>query len=113
MSGGSFGYLYNTIERELYGEMRDIELDEFVVDFAKVVHDLEWFVSSDIDEDDYRETVRNFKKKWFSDSRAERLTLIVDKRIGELRKELLNVIGYKENPSLAVDFPRIPPKKGY
>ena len=45
--------------------MFDAEMDEMVVDFAKVLHDLEWWMSSDSSEEDYRQTVKKFKEKWF------------------------------------------------
>ena len=33
-------------------------------DLVKVLHDLEWWKSCDIDEDDYRKTLNEFKNKW-------------------------------------------------
>ena len=42
MSGGHFNYICYTIEDNLVGEMQDETMNEFVKDFAKLTHDLEW-----------------------------------------------------------------------
>ena len=44
--------------------MEDDELNALLKDFVEVLHDLEWWKSSDIGEDSYRKTVTNFKNKW-------------------------------------------------
>lgn len=92
MSGGSRNYFYYQLEEQA-GEMRDRELDELVRDLAKVMHDLEWWESCDYSEDAYRETVREFKRKWFGGAREEVLRGIVEKSCDELRVELLKMIG--------------------
>lgn len=66
MSGGSFGYMYNEFKEMYAGEMKDKDLDELVADLSQVLHDLEWWQSSDIGEESYRKTVDEFKKKWLS-----------------------------------------------
>ena len=91
MSGGSHDYIYSKIEFELCDQMEDDELNELVADFAKVAHDLEWWKSGDIEEDDYRETVNNFKLKWFgllSHAREVRLFGYATKKLTKLRDEL-------------------------
>lgn len=35
-----------------------------LLDAAKVLHDEEWWISSDICRDDYQKTVTTFSKKW-------------------------------------------------
>lgn len=65
MSGGSYSYMCYRIEYEYVGRMFDDQLDEMMKDLCKVLHDLEWWRSSDFDEDSYRKTVTEFKKKWF------------------------------------------------
>lgn len=47
MSGGHFNYICYTIEDNLVGEMQDETMNEFVKDFAKLTHDLEWWLSAD------------------------------------------------------------------
>lgn len=93
MSGGSYNYKYCEVDDYYVGSMYDAELDEMMKDLIEVLHDVEWWQSDDISEDDYRKTVKAFKDKWFNDDRGERLKPIIDKRINEVRTELLNMIG--------------------
>lgn len=93
MSGGSHNYICYKIEDELVGYMYDRELDDLMKDIAKLAHDLEWFDSSDIGLDTYRETVRKFKEKWFGGDREERLKGYVDDAVSNLREELYSLIG--------------------
>lgn len=65
MSGGSYEYMYSQVENVYVGRMFDDELDEMMKDLVVVLHDLEWWKSDDISEEDYRRTVERFKLKWF------------------------------------------------
>lgn len=65
MSGGSHDYICYKIEEELGEQMEDNEMNDLINDLFKVTHDLEWWKSGDIEESDYRDTVQNFKDKWF------------------------------------------------
>lgn len=96
MSGGSLNYICYTLERECAGELHDDEMNELLMDFVEVLHDLEWWQSGDTSEDDYRETVAKFKKKWFGANREERLKGYVDKRISTIKKELYELLGVGE-----------------
>ena len=71
MSGGSYSYMCYRIEDEYVGRMFDDQLDEMMKDLCKVLHDLEWWRSSDFDEDSYRKTVTEFKKKWFKQTKID------------------------------------------
>ena len=93
MSGGSYSYEFYRVEDEYVGAMYDEELNEMMKDLVEVLHDVEWWQSSDIGEDDYRKTVKAFKDKWFNADRGERLKPIIDRRINEVRTELINMIG--------------------
>lgn len=64
MSGGTFGYLWCTIENIYKNELEDKQLNELLLDFCKVLHDLEWYKSDDISQEDYKQTIKQFKKKW-------------------------------------------------
>ena len=64
MSGGSYDYQYSTFESYYVDKMFDKELNELCKDLIKVLHDVEWWQSDDIGEEDYRKTVQKFKKKW-------------------------------------------------
>ena len=93
MSGGSYNYEYCRVEDEYVGAMHDAELDEMMKDLVEVLHDVEWWQSSDICEDDYRKTVKAFKAKWFDSDRGERLKPIIEREINKIRKELMDMIG--------------------
>lgn len=93
MSGGSYSYEYYRVEEEYVGAMHDAELDEMMKDLVKVLHDVEWWQSCDIGEDDYRKTVKAFKAKWFDSDRGERLKPIIERKINKVRKELMDMIG--------------------
>lgn len=93
MSGGSYSYEFFRVEDEYVGAMYDAELDEMMKDLVEVLHDVEWWQSSDIGEDDYRKTVNAFKAKWFNADRGERLKPIIDRKINEVKKELIDMIG--------------------
>jgi len=69
MSGGSYNYLYSRIKDEYVGDMFDEEIEEMTIDFCQVLHDLEWWQSCDYSEDRYRESLKNFKEKWFKGKR--------------------------------------------
>lgn len=92
MSGGSFNYNFYTIQNEYCGRMEDAELDEMMDDLVELLHDLEWWKSADYGEDDYRETAKKFKDKWFNQERAERLETIIDKKCEALKAELKKII---------------------
>jgi hypothetical protein len=90
-SGGSYDYTYNYLDI-YYHNVYDEELDLMIQDLREVLHDLEWWQSSDIGEEDYRKTLNDFKKKWFG-NRDERLKEIIENKCKELEKYLLNVVG--------------------
>lgn len=72
MSGGHFDYEYCTIENTYCGNMEDRELNDMMVDLVKLLKDLEWYMSGDTSSVEYRESVVEFKRKWFKGDRAER-----------------------------------------
>ena len=96
MSGGSYCYKFCEVDDYYVGAMYDEELNEMMKDLVKVLHDVEWWQSCDIGEDSYRKTVKEFKDKWFNSDRSERLKPIIDRRINEVRTELINMIGGDE-----------------
>lgn len=71
MSGGSYSYMCYRIEEEYVDRMFDNQLDEMMKDLCKVLHDLEWWQSSDTGEDTYRRAVTEFKKKWFKQTKID------------------------------------------
>lgn len=95
MSGGSYNYICYTIENELYGRMYDTELNDLIKDISELVHDLEWWISGDTNEEAYRTSVNRFKKKWFDGNRKERLKGYIDKELEKTKKELYKMLGVK------------------
>lgn len=61
MSGGSYGYIYSRLEEECDDRMYDAEMNDMIKDLCEVLHDLEWWRSSDYSEDKYRATLAKFK----------------------------------------------------
>ena len=84
MSGGSHNYVYSTIKEELVGPMHDRELDDLMQDIADLAHDLEWADSGDYSPERYKKAVEQFKSKWFSMPRAERLRNYIDNRLAAI-----------------------------
>ncbi|WP_099321126.1 hypothetical protein [Anaerococcus sp. Marseille-P3625] len=82
MSGGCLSYICYTIENNLVGEMQDEFMNEFVKDFAELTHDLEWWLSRDYGEETYRESLKEFKNKWFKnyDKRENEAILRIKER---------------------------------
>jgi hypothetical protein len=89
MSGGSYEYGCFKIEELYVGAMHDDEMNEMMKDLYNVLHDVEWWQSADIGEEDYRKTVKNFKDKWFG-KRDENLTRIFINRIETMNREFLD-----------------------
>lgn len=90
MSGGSYSYVYCKVENECVGRMFDRQLDEMMKDLVKVLHDLEWWQSSDTGEDTYRRAVTEFKKKWFKQTKIDvqkQIESELEKTKDELMKE--------------------------
>ncbi len=96
MSGGSHNYIYSRLSQECEGEMYDAEMNALIKDLCEVLHDLEWWQSGDYSEDQYRETVSEFKKKWFKGDRSTRLKDYIDEQIGIVRNQLYALIGEVE-----------------
>lgn len=71
MSGGSYSYVYCRVAEECVNRMFDSQLNEMMKDLVKVLHDLEWWQSSDTGEDTYRMAVTEFKKKWFKQTKID------------------------------------------
>lgn len=93
MSGGSMDYIYIKVE-EASGMCEDAELAELLSDAAKVLHDEEWWRSADCTEDEYRESLAEFKAKWFEGDRADRLKGYVEEELEQCRKQCYSIIGY-------------------
>lgn len=76
MSGGHFNYSQDRTVEDFGGEWRDEEINELFADLfgdgcwgsqdrENLAHELDWWLSGDTSEKDYREAVKRFKEKWF------------------------------------------------
>ena len=99
MSGGSYNYVYNRVLTECADNMYDAEMNDMIVDLCEVLHDLEWWQSDDISEEQYRETLNKFKVKWFRTDRVDRLKEYIDEQIGVVRSQLYFLIGEPQGRS--------------
>lgn len=93
MSGGSYDYIYLTLEETCEGQMYDAEMDDLIKDLCKVLHDLEWWQSGDTGEESYRKSLAEFKNKWFKGDRNKRLKGYIDKQVGYVKRSLYQLIG--------------------
>lgn len=96
MSGGSLDYAYSKLEMDVGGKMHDPEMEDLLQDFIKVLHDLEWWLSSDIGREAYMKTLNNFKKKWLRGNPVDHLKPLIEKRIEQTRQELFDMLGESE-----------------
>lgn len=93
MSGGHMDYLCYSVE-EHANDLIDKQLVKMAKDFAKLLHDCEWYHSGDISKGEYNLTIKEFKDKWLKDScRNGRLKEIIDESLDDMRKELYGIIG--------------------
>ena len=89
MSGGHFNYANNTVQWEMEGKWHDEEINELFYDlFCADLWDgrngglataLDFWLSSDIGEESYREYVAAFKKKWFNRTQEDRVEFYKNK----------------------------------
>lgn len=68
MSGGHFEYMNDCLNSELLRHgtdpLEDRQLSECLFDMMKLVHEYDWFVSSDTDVVDWNKAADAFKRKW-------------------------------------------------
>ena len=96
MSGGSYEYVYCRLEEQCKNRMFDAEMNDMISDLCGLLHDLEWWQSGDVCEERYRDTLAEFKQKWFNGNREERLKGHIDEQISTVRQRLYNLIGETE-----------------
>lgn len=93
MSGGSYNYEFYNVEDTYKGKMKDAQLNEMILDLVDLLKDLEWCDSGDTDEEDYMESVKTFKKKWFYQD-SIKVEDFINKQLEEKKKELLDCLSY-------------------
>lgn len=85
-----------SVEYDLVGYMYDTELDRMMKDLVPVLEDLEKWQEGDIGEEQYRETVTNFKKKWFKRRKCD-IESLVNEEFEKKKQELLKELEYMGN----------------
>lgn len=65
MINGSLSYICYKIQSNLFGEIQNEVINEFIKDISDLTHDLEWCLSTDYDDETYRNSLKEFKDKWF------------------------------------------------
>lgn len=70
----------------------DREIRSMAFDFSHLMYECERFLDGDTTKEDWNKSLSDFKNKWFG-KRNERLAQIIDAAVGELRDELLDMIG--------------------
>jgi hypothetical protein len=92
MSGGSLDYVCYRVE-DAANRCPDPEFSDLLKGVADVLHDMEWWMSADIGEEEYLETLGKFKRKWFGGDRAERLRGYVDEELELCRERCYRIVG--------------------
>ena len=105
MSGGHFNYVNKSISYEMEGQWENPVLNELFYDlfcahnyghrYGGLALMLDFYLSGDIDEQDYRDAVDKFMKKWFNNSNVvDSVTKdYIDKQIENTRQKLYNECG--------------------
>ena len=92
----SYNSIYITVKYDLVGYMYDTELDRMMEDLVPVLEDLESWQEGDIGEEEYRETVTEFKSKWFKRSKCD-IEELVNEEFEKKKQELLKELEYMGN----------------
>ena len=92
MSGGSMDYICFKLN-DAADYIEDKEIKELTKDLADLLHDLEWYESGDYGRDTYEKSLKEFRKKWFEDSRNDRLKRYLKASLDELKSEVEKMLG--------------------
>ncbi|MGJ0961687.1 hypothetical protein ACR75P_08380 [Faecalicoccus pleomorphus] len=92
----SYNSIYLTVKYDLVGYMHDTELDRMMEDLVPVLEDLEMWQEGDIGEEQYRETVTEFKSKWFKRRKCD-IEALVNEEFEKKKEELLKELEYMGN----------------
>lgn len=102
MSGGWWNYHDSSLKDDIFGwgkqprnVFEDKEISELVWDVFDLLHDFDWYKSSDTCEETWLKQKEKFKRKWFGDSRKDRLKKIIDQTAEEFKEEMYKTIGIK------------------
>lgn len=100
MSGGHFNYNDSALKGDIFGysstpwnALEDHEISYLVWDVLDLIHAFDYYKSADTCEETYKESVQEFKQKWFKVPRKERLTEYIAEVFSKARDECLSMIG--------------------
>lgn len=95
MSGGRFDYLDLSLKNEIFGwsdkyhnVLEDVELSELVWDVLDLLHDYDWYICGDTEEDTWLKAKSEFKKKWFGAERKDIIKRAIDNSLKDCKEEL-------------------------
>lgn len=95
MSGGHFGYVEEQLKFEIFGacnkpqnEFEDAEISELVWDVLNLIHVFDYYICSDYGEEKYLKAKQDFKNKWFTDNREDRVKRIIDETVEKAKQDL-------------------------
>ena len=102
MSGGRFDYIDSRCKDEIFGwsekprnVFEDREISELIWDVFDLIHDYDWYASGDTCEETYLKSKAKFKRKWLKHD-EERVQMVIDNAIDEVRQELYKTFGVAE-----------------
>lgn len=84
------------VKYDLVGYMFDTELNQMMKDLVPVLEDLEKWQEGDIVEEQYRETITEFKSKWFKRRKCD-IESLVNEEFEKKKAELLKELEYMGN----------------
>ncbi len=100
MSGGHFSYLDTRLRDEIYGfrdewtraklpnAFEDREISALIYDVLCLIHEFDWYICGDTDEEDYLKAKAEFKERWLDRPQTERVKMLIDESLQEVRDEL-------------------------
>lgn len=106
MSGGRFNYIDSSLQSEIFGWnycegtrvpniFEDREISELIYDVLNLIHEFDLYDSGDTGKDKYLQKKAEFKRKWLN-NRGVRVKYIVDHAIDEVKQELYETYGIKD-----------------
>ena len=91
MSGGQYDYVFCKV-REAADYTQDKEIQALINDLADLLHDEEWYMSGDTGREDYRKSLKEFKKKWLHQSSNKNLKKYVIEALNQMKEEIEDIV---------------------
>jgi hypothetical protein len=116
MSGGHWNYQNDYLANEIYylspnygdrgfkqsvdarrmNPFEDKQISELIWDAFCLMHSYDWYRSGDTCEDNYREDVKYFKKKWLGKTDVELAKREIDASLLEIKQDLYKTFGIED-----------------